>query len=92
MYEVKSEYESSKKYFDILMLETPLAEAQYEFIFELKYARKAGEIHIETMTKQAKTQMNQYLASQELLHHPKMKAWVIVIVGDTVEACKEVLL
>ena len=92
MYEVKSEYESSKQYFDILMLETPLAEAQYEFIFELKYARKAGEIRVETMTKAAEMQMKDYLASQELLHHPKMKAWVIVIVGDTVEACEEVFL
>lgn len=90
MYEVKSEYESEKQYFDILMLETPIAEAQYEFIFELKYAKKAGDIRIKTMTEAAKTQMQSYLAKEELLNHPKMKAWVVVIVGDAVEACEEV--
>ncbi len=92
MYETKSEYESQKQYFDIVMLETPIAEAQYEFIFELKYARKAGEIRIETMKEQAKIQMQSYLASQELLNHPKMKAWVVVIVGDKVEVCEEIFL
>ena len=92
MYDTKSEYESEKKYYDILMLETPIAEAQYEFIFEFKYAKKAGDIQIETITKNAKTQMKTYLMSQELLNHPKMKAWVVVIVGDTVEACEEVFL
>ena len=92
MYETKSEYESEKKYFDIVMLETPIAEAKYEFIFEFKYARQAGEIRIETLQEEATTQMKKYLATQEILHHPKMKAWVVVIVGDSVEVCTEVFL
>ena len=92
MYETKSEYESEKQYFDIVMLETPIAEAQYEFIFELKYAKKAGDIRIETMTNEAKTQMKRYLATEEITHHPKMKAWVVIIIGDTVEVCQEVIL
>lgn len=92
MYETKSEYEAEKKYFDIVMLETPIAEAQYEFIFELKYAKKAGDIRIETMTNEAKTQMKRYLATEEITHHPKMKAWVVVVIGDTVEVCQEVIL
>jgi hypothetical protein len=92
MYEVKSEYESEKKYFDILMLETPLAEAENEFIFEFKYAKKAGEIAIDTIYKNAKTQMLAYLASQELLNRPKMKAWVIIVIGDKIEVFKEVKL
>ena len=92
MYEVKSEYESEKKYFDILMLETPLAEAENEFIFEFKYAKKAGEIAIETIYKNAKSQMLAYLASQELLNRPKMKAWVIIVIGDKIEVFKEVKL
>jgi hypothetical protein len=92
MYETKSEYESEKKYYDIVMLETPIAVADYEFIFEFKYAKKAGDIQIGTIKDSAKTQMKTYLTSHELLHHPKMKAWVVVIVGDTVEVCEEVFL
>ena len=92
MYETKSEYESEKKYFDIVMLETPIAEAKYEFIFEFKYAKQAGEIRVETIKEEATTQIKKYLTTKELLHHPKMKAWVVVIVGDTVEACHEVFL
>ena len=92
MYETKSEYESEKKYFDILMLETPIAEAKYEFIFELKYAKQAGEIRIDTIKAEAATQIKKYLTTKELANHPKMKAWVVVIVGDTVEVCDEVFL
>ena len=92
MYETKSEYESERKYFDIVMLETPIAEAKYEFIFELKYAKQAGDIRIETIKNEATTQIKTYLTTKELLHHPKMKAWVVVIVGDTVEVCDEVFL
>lgn len=92
MYEVKSEYESEKKHFDILMLETPLAEAKYEFIFEFKYEKKAGDIRLDTIAKAAKTQMQGYLAKEELLNHPKMKAYILVVVGDSVAVCEEVFL
>ena len=92
MYETKSEYESEKKYFDIVMLETPIAEAKYEFIFEFKYAKQAGEIRIDTIKSEAETQIKKYLTTRELSNHPKMKAWVVVIVGDTVEVCEEVVL
>jgi hypothetical protein len=92
MYETKSEYESQKQYYDILMLETPIAEAKYEFIFEFKYAKKAGDVQLETIRSSAETQMKKYLTSQELLNRPKMKAWIVVIVGDTVKACEEVFL
>jgi hypothetical protein len=92
MYETKSEYESQKQYYDILMLETPIAEAKYEFIFEFKYAKKAGDVQLETIRSSAETQMKKYLTSQELLNRPKMKAWIVVIVGDTVKVCEEVFL
>jgi len=92
MYEVKSEYESQKKHFDILMLETPIAEAKYEFIFEFKYEKKAGDMRIDTITQAAKSQMQTYLQHNELAFRPKMKAWVMVVVGDKVEVCEEVFL
>ena len=92
MYNTKSEYESEKKYYDIVMLETPIAEAKYEFIFEFKYERKAGETRIETISENAKSQMQKYLSSRELSNRPKMKAWVVVVVGDEIETCQEVFL
>jgi hypothetical protein len=92
MYEVKSEYESQKQHFDILMLETPLAEAKYEFIFEFKYEKKAGAKRIATIVSEARAQMLEYLAKEELLNRPKMKAWVVVVVGDKVKKCVEVFL
>lgn len=90
MYEVKSEYEQNQKHFDILMLETPIAEAKYEFMFEFKYEKKAGEKRTATVLSQAREQMLGYLALQEITQHPKMKAWVIVVVGTSVEECVEV--
>lgn len=90
MYEVKSEYESDKKHFDILMLETPIAESKYEFIFEFKYEKKAGEKRTKTILEKAKAQMEEYLAQNELSNHPKMKGWVVVVVGDKIEECEEV--
>ncbi len=92
MYETKSEYESEKQHFDILMLETPIAEAKYEFIFEFKYEKRAGEKRVKTVLADAKAQMLGYLAKNELVNHSKMKAWVIVVVGDKVEECEEVIL
>jgi hypothetical protein len=92
MYNTKSEYESEKKYYDIVMLETPIAEAKYEFIFEFKYERKAGETRIETISENAKSQMQKYLSSRELSNRPKMKGWVVVVVGDEIETCQEVFL
>jgi hypothetical protein len=92
MYEVKSEYEENRKHFDILMLETPIAEAKYEFIFEFKYEKKAGEKRTSTVLSEAREQMLGYLALQNIRQHPKMKAWVIVVVGTVVAECVEVIL
>lgn len=92
MYEVKSEYESQKQHFDILMLETPIAEAKYEFLFEFKYEKKAGAKRTNTVLSEARTQMLDYLAKEEILQHPKMMAWVVVVVGDEVVECEEVRL
>jgi hypothetical protein len=36
--------------------------------------------------------MKKYLETNELGHRPKMKAWVVVVIGEKVEVCQEVFL
>jgi len=69
-----------------------IAEAKYEFIFEFKYEKKAVEKRVATIVSEAREQMLGYLAKEELLNRPKMKAWGVVVVGDKVKKCVKVIL
>ena len=91
-YDTKSEYESEKQYYDILMTRSGIANPRIvnEFLFEFKYAKTAKEKRLGTIDEEAKIQVNRYLQHQQVKKHPNLHAWRIVIVGYTLEICEEI--
>ena len=91
-YDTKSEYESEKQFYDILMTRSGLANARIvnEFLFEFKYAKTAKDKRLGTIDEEAKTQVNRYLQHQQVKKHPNLHAWRVVIVGYTLEICGEI--
>ncbi|MEY4926367.1 MAG: nuclease superfamily, partial [Bacteroidota bacterium] len=92
VYDTKSEYQSEKKFYDILMLKNDLADKRvvHEFLFEFKYAKNATEARLGKIDEAAVAQVNDYLSHKQLQNHPNLRAWRIVIVGDTLEICEQV--
>lgn len=87
---VASEPEWENRYPDILLLKRPNIETQYNFIIELKYVKKADakkrnedtkELIVEKVKREARTQIQQYLQTENARRIADLKAWVIVLVG-----------
>ena len=92
VYDTTSEYQSQKKFYDILMLKNGLANEKVvnEFLFEFKYARKATDDRLGKIDAEAVKQVEEYLTHKRVQNHPNLHAWRIVIVGDKLEICEEV--
>ncbi len=87
---VVSEPEWENKYADILLLKRPNIETKYNFIFELKYIKKAdknkkdpktGEKHIDKIADEARKQLSDYLKTDNAKRIVSLKAWVLVLAG-----------
>ncbi len=94
VYDTKSEYQSEKQYYDIVMLKNGLANELVinEFLFEFKYLKKGTPRQIEKDANEAQQQIERYLQHKQIQRHPNLHAWQIVIVGDELEVCQEVFL
>ena len=94
VYDTKSEYQSDKQYYDIVMLRNGLANELVinEFLFEFKYLKKGTPKQVERSEAEAKAQIEGYLQHKQIQRHPNLHAWQIVIVGDELEVCKEIFL
>ncbi len=57
-------------------------EIPYQFIFELKYLKKAGDKRIKTVKKEAVNQLKEYLKDEKIKDVKDLKAYVIVFVGN----------
>ena len=87
---VVSEPELENQFADILLLKRPNIETRYNFIFELKYIKKTdknkkdavtSEKKIDTITKEARQQLHNYLQTEAAKRVPNLKAWVLILVG-----------
>jgi Predicted AAA-ATPase/PD-(D/E)XK nuclease superfamily len=87
---VVSEPEWENKYADLLLLKRPNIETRYNFIWELKYVKKSdknkkdpntGEKHIDKITREARAQLNTYIATENAQRIANLKAWVLILVG-----------
>jgi Predicted AAA-ATPase/PD-(D/E)XK nuclease superfamily len=87
---VVSEPEWENKYADLLLLKRPNMETKYNFIWELKYVKKAdknkkdpqtGEKNIDKITREARAQLNTYLATDNAQRIANLKAWLLILVG-----------
>ncbi len=85
LYFVKSEYETEKKYVDLLLLERLPFPVNYQYAIELKYLPKERANEVESLKEQAILQLQGYLQSPELQQLSNLKAFIWIVVGDDLE-------
>ena len=100
---VLSEPEWENSYPDILLLKRPTITTKYNFIFELKYIKKSdkskrvdpkdktSEKIVEKVAREARTQLKNYLETDDAKRIASLKAWVLVLVGREWQVVEEVL-
>ena len=99
---VVSEPEWENGYPDLLLLKRPQIETKYNFVIELKYIKQAdrhkrvnpkdktSEKILEKVQREARTQLSDYLKTDNAKRIPNLKAWVIVLVGRDWKVVEEV--
>jgi hypothetical protein len=90
LYFIKSEPEIEQKYPDIMFLYRPPYFPNYQFLIELKYLKKTQANKLKQITNDAKNQIKDYLALEEIKNLENLKSWVIVFVGKKAEVIEEV--
>jgi Predicted AAA-ATPase/PD-(D/E)XK nuclease superfamily len=90
---VVSEPEWENGYVDVLLLKRPNVTTKYNFVLELKYVKKADidkivvaadgtkEKLTDKVAREARTQMTNYLQSDNAKRIPNLKAWLLLLVG-----------
>lgn len=81
IYTVHSEYETDRRYVDLLLTRRPPIDPTYQFAFELKYLKLAEAEKATTVKDAALAQMQTYLQHDKLRSLSDLRAWVIVFVG-----------
>jgi hypothetical protein len=90
LYYIKSEYEVQTGYPYIMFLYRKPFRPPYQFIFELKYIKKADKKKFDAVKAEAEKQMRNYLDSSEIKLLENLKAYIIVFVGEKVEVAEEI--
>jgi len=88
LYFIKSEPEIESKYPDIMFLHRPPFYPKYQFLFEIKYLKKAGEKALNTATNKAIAQVDEYLELDEINSIKNLKAYVLIFVGSEIKVVK----
>lgn len=100
---VKSEPEWENGYIDVLLLKRPNVTTKYNFVFELKYIKKGDIDKIVTsedgtkeklttkVEREARTQLINYLKTDDAKRIPNLKAWLIMLVGREWQVVVEIL-
>ena len=84
-YYIKSEREVQHGYVDILFLERPPNQVNYQYIFELKYLKKGEEHQLSKVQKEASVQVRDYVQNEPSLRDlSNLKAVVLVVVKDKI--------
>lgn len=81
IYTVHSEYETDRRYVDLLLTRRPPINPTYQFAFELKYLKLGEGEKVATVKDEALAQMQAYLQHDKLRNLPDLRAWVLVFVG-----------
>lgn len=81
IYTIHSEYETNRRYIDLLLTRRPPIEPNYQFAFELKYLKQAEADQVETKKTEALAQMQAYLQHDQLRTLSDLRAWIVVFVG-----------
>ncbi|MCB0837069.1 MAG: AAA family ATPase [Bacteroidetes bacterium] len=90
IYTIKSEYESEKKYVDLLLKKRPPIEPNFTFAIELKYLKKSESDKLGDVKSKGIAQLKAYLQHEELQKMQDLKAWLIIFVGSEAREVVEV--
>ena len=91
IYIVHSEYETNRRYVDLLLTRRPPIEPNYQFAFELKYLKLQDAGQVNTVKEAALTQMKEYLQHEKLRAISDLRAWVVVFVGPKAQVVQAVV-
>lgn len=81
IYIIHSEYETNRRYVDLLLTRRPPIDPNFQFAFELKYLKLQDAGQVNRVKQEALTQMQDYLQHEKLRALTDLCAWVIVFVG-----------
>jgi len=81
IYTIHSEYETDRRYVDVLLTRRPPIDPNYQFAIELKYLKLQDADQLETVKNKGLTQMKEYLQHEKLRTLSDLRAWVVVFVG-----------
>jgi len=81
IYTIHSEYETNRRYVDLLLTRRPPIEPNYQFAFELKYLKLNEADQVEEKKAEALTQIQAYLHHEKLRTLSDLRAWIIIFVG-----------
>ena len=81
IYTVFSEYETKRRYVDLLLTRRPPIDPNFQFAFELKYIKQQDADQLETVKAEGLTQIRNYLRHEKLQVLSDLRAWLVVFVG-----------
>ena len=81
IYTIHSEYETNRRYVDLLLTRRPPIDPNYQFAFELKYLKQQDADQLEAVKTAGLAQLQAYLGHEKLRGLADLRAWLIVFVG-----------
>jgi hypothetical protein len=81
IYTVFSEYETKRRYVDLLLTRRPPIDPNFQFAFELKYIKQQDAEQLETVKAEGLTQIRNYLRHEKLRVLSDLRAWLVIFVG-----------
>lgn len=86
---IKSEFETARKYIDLLLLRRRPYHIPYQFAIEFKYLHKSDAKTLAAVTKEARAQLDGYLQQPEIAALDSRKAWLFIFVGTKQKIAEE---
>jgi hypothetical protein len=90
IYTIFSEYETNRRYVDLLLTRRPPIDPNYQFAFELKYLKLTDADQLEAKKDEALAQMQAYLQHEKLRALTDLRAWIVVFVGPKAQIVRAV--
>ena len=83
-FRVKSEMEVQRKYPDLLLIPKKDQEKYFGVMIEFKYLKKEESNQLSKVQKEARNQIEEYSAFEEITAIPKLRKYTVVAVVDEI--------
>lgn len=90
IYHIKSEPEMEQKYPDLILRRRPPYDPPYQFLIELKFAKKQDADQAKKKIDEGRKQLKTYLQAEEVQRLENIRAWLWVFVGTEAVLVEEV--